>query len=247
MDTKLRRPARALGLYGSIFLLTLPCFAQLLKDRRVDPSGRIPRPALTSAAKDAISPSSVRLPLKPSRPASTQFLQGLTFFERNDGQADSQVLYLGRGSGYSLFLTRTGATIVLQGLEKKGTVATTQPALYFTLRFGKANPQTEVSGIEPLPGTSSYFSGSDPKLWHTRVPQFARVRYSNLYPGIDLIFYFRDGQLEYDVIASPGADLSVISLQAEGADTSLTREGDVAIKIGAEEVVRLRNLPYSGR
>ena len=59
------------------------------------------------------------------------------------------------------------------------------------------------------------------------------MRYSNLYPGIDLIFYFRDGQLEYDIIASPGADPSAISFQTEGADTSLTREGDVAIKVGA--------------
>jgi hypothetical protein len=70
------------------------------------------------------------------------------------------------------------------------------------------------------------------------------VRYSNLYPGIDLIFYFRDGHLEYDVIASPGADPSVISLRTEGAKASLTREGDVAIKIGANEVVRLRK-PYA--
>jgi hypothetical protein len=243
MDTTLRRPARALGLYGSIFLLALPCCAQLLNDRHVDPSGHIPRPALASVEKDPNSPSSVRLPLKPSLPASTQLLQGLTFFERNDGQTDSQVLYLGRGSGYSLFLTRTGATIVLPGLRKKGTAATTEPR-YLRLRFEKANPQAEVSGIEPLPGTSNYFSGSDSKLWHTRVPQFAKVRYSNLYPGIDLIFYFRDGQIEYDVIASRGADARAVSLRIEGANPSLTREGDVAIRIGAKEVVRLRK-PYA--
>ena len=70
------------------------------------------------------------------------------------------------------------------------------------------------------------------------------MRYSNLYPGIDVIFYFRDGQLEYDVVASPGADPTAISLQAEGANTSLTRDGDVAIKIGANEVARLRK-PYA--
>ncbi len=112
------------------------------------------------------------------------------------------------------------------------------------MRFGKANPEVEVCGIEPLPGTSNYFSGSDPKLWHTRIPQFAKVRYSNVYPGIDLIFYFRDGRPEYDVLASPGADARAVSLQIEGANPSFTREGDVAIKIGAKEAVRLRK-PYA--
>jgi hypothetical protein len=85
-------------------------------------------------------------------------------FERNDGQADSGVLYLSHGSGYSLFLTRTGATIVLPESEKrrpqkKGSVATTQRERYFKLRFENANPRAEIEGIETLPGTSNYFPG----------------------------------------------------------------------------------------
>ena len=118
-------------------------------------------------------------------------------------------------------------------MRKKGSAAT-RPVRCFRLRFETANPQTEVTGIEALPGTSNYFFGSDPKLWHTRVPQFAKVRYSNLYPGIDLIFYFRDGQLEYDVIASPGADPSAISLQTEGANTS-KRSGPVTEAVRVSE------------
>jgi hypothetical protein len=156
------------------------------------------------------------LPLKPSVPATNHLLQGHILFERNDGQADSQVLYLSHGSGYTLFLTRTGATIVLPEMPTKGPGVTARRASFFRLRFGGANPRTDVSGLETLPGTSNYFSGSDPKLWHTRIPQFAKVRYSNLYPGVDLTFYFREGQLEYDVIASPGADLSAVNLQIEG-------------------------------
>lgn len=184
------------------------------------------------------------LPLKPSVPATNHLLQGHILFERNDGQADSQVLYLSHGSGYTLFLTRTGATIVLPEMPTKGPGVTARRASFFRLRFGGANPRTDVSGLETLPGTSNYFSGSDPKLWHTRIPQFAKVRYSNLYPGVDLTFYFREGQLEYDVIASPGADLSAVNLQIEGANPSLTREGDVSIKMGANELVRLPK-PYA--
>ncbi len=180
---------------------------------------------------------------KPPLPATTQLVQGHVLFERNDGQADSTVLYLSRGPGYSLFLTRTGATIVLPEPKNRSHL-TTRRERFFRLHFGGANPQTEVTGIETLPGTSNYFSGSDPKLWHTRIPQFARVRYSNLYSGVDLIFYFREGQLEYDVIVSPGADPSVVNIHAEGASTSLTGEGDVSIKMDANELVRLRK-PYA--
>jgi hypothetical protein len=251
VGTTLQRPY-GLVLCGSIFLLTAGCFAQLATNHHVV-SEHPSQPGLTPMEKSATPQSGERLiegiarssslPLKPSLPANTRLLQSHIFFERNDGQADSQALYLSHGPGYSLFLTRTGATIVVPRLQKKGSVTTKQRARYFKLRFDNTNPQTEVTGIEALPGTSNYFSGSDPKLWHIRVPQFTKVRYSNLYPGIDLIFYFRDGQLEYDVIALPGADASAISFRAEGANTSLTREGDVVIKVGAKEVVRLRK-PY---
>ena len=76
---------------------------------------------------------------------------------------DRQVLYLSHGPRYSLFLTRTGATIVVAETQKKGTPAETGPARHFRLSFENANPQTEVAGIEALPGTSNYFSGSNPE------------------------------------------------------------------------------------
>jgi len=126
-------------LYSLIFLFALSCFAQL---------------------RDL--PASNGSTLKPSLPASTKLLKSHILFERNDGQADSQVLYLSHGAGYSLFLTRTGATIVLpesekQRSQKKGSVATAQRAAYFKLHFENANPQAKVEGIETLPGTKQLF------------------------------------------------------------------------------------------
>jgi hypothetical protein len=163
-----------------------------------------------------------------------------TFFEHNEGQQNSEVLYLNHGTGYTVFLTRTGLTIVLSAKQNDRRSAAESTSRYFRLRFGNANAQPQVIGIEQLPGISNYFGGSDPNLWHTRIPQFGKVRYSNLYPGIDAIFYFRDGRLEYDLLVSPGADPSAFYLQVENADSSLTRDGDVSIKIGASELLRLR-------
>ncbi|MGC1905827.1 MAG: choice-of-anchor D domain-containing protein [Candidatus Acidiferrum sp.] len=176
---------------------------------------------------------------KSSPDGGAQFLQQEhSYFERNAGQVDGEVLYLNHGKDYSLFLTRAGVTVVLPEAGKGAAADST--SRYFRLRFEGANPKADVTGIEKLPGTSNYFSGSDPKLWRTRVPQYGRVRYSNLYPGVDVVFYFRDGQLEYDVIASPGADPKSVHLRVEGATPSLTREGDIAIKMRGKEVVRFK-------
>jgi hypothetical protein len=192
--------------------------------------------------KTGLPSSSQRMNL--SRPTKAQRVQSHAFFEQNDGQENSQVLYLSRGSSYGLFLTHTGIAISLPVPRIRQANTGTRERRYFSIHFKNANPRAEVTGIDLLPGTSNYFSGSDPKLWYTRIPQFARVRYSNLYPGIDLIFYFRDGHLEYDVDASPGADPDAVNFQIEGARITLTREGDASIRKGADELVRLRK-PYA--
>jgi hypothetical protein len=159
------------------------------------------------------------------------------FFERNDGQGDPEVMYLSRTSRYSIFLTRTGLTVVLAQPGKNSDALPVNRS-YFRLTFENANSQTRVAGVERLPGISNYFTGSDPKQWHTHIPQFAKVRYAQLYPGVDLIFYFRDGQLEYDLVGFPGASVTAVRFRVEGAVASLTRAGDAAIAIGGHEVVR---------
>jgi hypothetical protein len=211
---------RRLALVFAVLFSSLPC-------RPASPHGSSPRKASGS------------VPVRPPGHAGTGILQRKMFFERNYGQTDSQVLYLSRGFGYSLFLTRAGATIVFSGARKKGTAAAGSDEDYFRLRFVGANPQSDVKGIEELPGKSNYFSGSDPGLWHTRIPQFAKVRYAGLYPGIDLIFYFRDGRLEYDIAAAPGANVGAIHLKVEGANAALSRDGDIVLRSGKNESVQL--------
>ncbi len=73
-----------------------------------------------------------------------------------------------------------------------------------------ANPDAKVTGSEELPGKVNYFIGNDPKKWRTDVPTFAKVSYENVYPGVDLIYYGNQGQLEYDFVLAPGADPKAI-------------------------------------
>jgi hypothetical protein len=81
-----------------------------------------------------------------------------------------------------------------------------------------ANASAAVTGAEELPGKSNYFIGSDPTKWRTNVPNYAQVRYQDVYPGVDLVYYgTQGGQLEYDFVVAPGADAHSIGLSFQGA------------------------------
>jgi uncharacterized protein DUF11/beta-propeller repeat-containing protein len=152
-------------------------------------------------------------------------------FEPNQGQEDGRVKFLARGTGYGLYLTSTEAVMAFGGSPSRQSDSSA-----IEMRFGGANPNAEIAGSDQLPGHSNYFIGNDPSRWHRNIPQFARVAYRNVYPGIDLAFYGRQGRLEYDFEVNPGSDPGQIQLNLAGADSlSLAPNGDlVLVKDGRE-------------
>jgi hypothetical protein len=88
--------------------------------------------------------------------------------------------------------------------------------------------------LEEQPSRSNYFIGNDPQKWHTGVANYAKVRYRNMYPGIDLIYYGNQRQLEYDFILAPGSDPAKILLEFQSASKpDLERSGDVVMNTSA--------------
>jgi len=103
-----------------------------------------------------------------------------------------------------------------------------------------ANPSARLSGLDELPGKTNYFIGNDPKRWLTNVPNYSRVKYQDVYPGVDLVYYGKQQQLEFDCVVEPNADLKTIRFAMEGATKlALDARGDLLIETGAGEV-RLR-------
>jgi beta-propeller repeat-containing protein len=101
-----------------------------------------------------------------------------------------------------------------------------------------ANLNAKVQGAEELPGKSNYFIGNDPKKWRTNIPTYAKVREEDVYPGVDLVYYGNQGQLEYDFVVRPGSDPSAIKL-AVGSAPSLVKidaEGDLVAQADGGEV-----------
>lgn len=168
------------------------------------------KPAAHKALSSESLPTALSLPL---------------FFEPNQGQTAPQVKFLARGAGYGLFLTADEAVLQLQhsAVSTQQSVSGSQLASssVIRMRLDGANSSPRVSGASPLPGKSSYFIGNDPSKWHHDIPQFARVQYQAVYPGIDLVYYGNQGQLEYDFRVAPGADPNQIALSFKGASTHI--------------------------
>ena len=166
----------------------------------------------------------------PKADSQTSSLASLPlFFEPNEGQTDGQVKFLARGSGYGLFLTANSAVLKLASPmnSDNATVA---------MRLEGANSSAVVRGSQLLPGKSNYLVGNDSTKWHTNISQFARVEYDEVYPGIDLVYYGNQGQLEYDFRVAPGADASRIAMTFDGAESIKLSNVSVELNTAAGDV-----------
>src|SRR5438445_218920 len=162
-------------------------------------------------------------------------------FEANQGQTHQDVRFLARGPGYSLYLTADEAVLVLtkpnpqakrdlrSTPERLGTQARGTPAVVRMSLVGAA-PKPLVSGLDELPGKANYLIGKDPAKWRTNVPTYAKVHYRAVYPGIDLVYYGNQRQLEYDFVVSPGANPERIVLGFQGAERlEINAEGELVL------------------
>lgn len=179
-------------------------------------------------------------------------------FEANRGQVDSQVKFLSRGNGSTIFLTSTEAVLALRngaaqpsdasrplhgqretsvGRKMAPQLPGLRRPLVLRMKLVGANPEAQIAGSEPLPGRSNYFTGRDPAKWHTNVPHFARVKYRGIYPGVDLVYYGNQRQLEYDFVVAPGGDPSRIELAVSGAEkVHVDSHGDLVLWAAGQEV-----------
>jgi uncharacterized protein (TIGR03437 family) len=155
-------------------------------------------------------------------------------FELNRGQTAAPVKFLARGGGHTLFLTADEAVL------RAGQAAPLR------LKLLRANPATRISGVEELPAKSNYLIGADPRRHLTGVSHYARVRYENAWPGIELVWYGnKERQLEYDLLVAPGASLKAARLAISGARAlTIDREGALVLSTEAGTVRMLKPVAW---
>jgi hypothetical protein len=185
-------------------------------------------------------------------------------FEANVGQADARAKFLSRGDGYSLFLTSTEATFAFSKTQKavRGSALPEKPpstpkpinsqsqignhqAAALQISLLGADKAAKATALDELPGKSNYFIGKDSTNWRTNVPGYSRVKYESIYPGVDLLFYGNQRQLEYDFIVAPGASSRSIRMAFEGASRiRLNSSGDLLIETPAGEIRQRKPVIY---
>ncbi len=181
------------------------------------------------AARQTLSTRAVSLPM---------------FFEPNQGQTDPRVKFLARGAGYGLFLTGDEAVLELHAAPSSQLSAVSSQLAsnaVIRMKLDGASSSARVSGASPLPGKSNYFIGNNPSKWRHDIPQFGRVEYQAVYPGVDLVYYGDQGQLEYDFRVAPAADPNQIALSFEGASASIVSgdsgdSGDLVLSTASGDV-----------
>jgi hypothetical protein len=152
------------------------------------------------------------------------------YFEANQGQSDAAVHFLARAPGYTAFASAGALSFRLgDGHDPRA----------LRIALDHANADAPIQGESALAGRSHYFHGRDARQWQRDVPQFAQVRYRDVYPGIDWVLHGSGPQLEYDFIVAPGADPQAIRYVMQGADALQLREdGSLEAQIGERRMVQ---------
>jgi Beta-propeller repeat/Abnormal spindle-like microcephaly-assoc'd, ASPM-SPD-2-Hydin len=202
-----------------------------------------------------ISLTQSSIAVQPQNARTTQYARLPLTFEANQGQAGSDVKFLSHGQGYTALLTAGGMTLSFRGSAATVAASTPQNATSqgstnensasqsssaaATVQFALvgASRNLAVTGENPQPGKVNYFLGNAPTQWLTNVPIYGRVRYANVYPGIDLVYYGSNQQLEYDFEVRPGADPRKIQFAIQGASQiELDEEGNLVLSLGNGEI-----------
>jgi hypothetical protein len=194
-----------------------------------------------TAAPDArVSQSYGKLPLR---------------FEANQGQTGKDVQFVSRGAGYGLYLTANEAVLVLAkpnlDAKREGPAQARPdakaPAKAVALRMSLVGAARKplVKGVDEFPGKANYFIDNNPARWRSHVPTYAKVHYRGIYPGIDLVYYGNQRQLEHDFVVAPGANPRRIVLDFQGAEKlEIDAGGDLLLHTAAGTVRQSRPVIY---
>jgi hypothetical protein len=165
------------------------------------------------------------------------------------------VQFLARGAGHTYYLAPTEAVMLLgkpiaaadAGPPRSGALREPRRFTVQSLQFQLlgASPHASMRGQDELAGKVNYLVGSDPRHWRSDVRTFGKVQVAEAYPGIDVVYYASEQQLEYDFQIAPGGRPETIRIQIAGAEgLRLDAAGDLLVQAGDEQIRQHRPVAY---
>lgn len=180
-------------------------------------------------------------------------------FTRNMGQWDDQVEYKLRFNFGDLYLENNALAFSLLDAEVLDEVlghhheghpghlsagTTTIPGHAFKIRFKDAQPIPALSGDERFTYYENYYLGQDPTKWASNVPLYGKVKYGELYPGIDMAIYGTENALKYDFLVAAGANPAQIALEFEGVDELYLKDGQLHYVTSVSHIYEEQPIAY---
>jgi hypothetical protein len=167
-------------------------------------------------------------------------------FELNRGQVQSGIDFVARGDAYTVYVRAGHASLHLNRLDVATTASTaSRENLDAGMNLLGASETPELLPEGKLPGYTNFLFGSDPAKWITEVASYAKIRYTNVYPGIDLLYHGNQDRIENDFIVLPGADPRQIKLGFSNArKLHLNKQGDLALLLDDAEFTLLKPRAY---
>jgi uncharacterized repeat protein (TIGR01451 family) len=182
-------------------------------------------------------------PVQPDKPGQLRqvlekFGQSALTLEQNRGQAPRGVDFVALGFGHKFLLSPSGATLDLFD-------AGTKSSHSVQLQLVGASLASPGQGLDRVAFTSAYFSADDPKGLLRSLPNYAKVRYREVWPGIDVVYYGNRNELEYDMVLAPQADPDSIRIKLTAESRfALNSAGDLELQTPYGTVTHHRPLAF---
>jgi len=179
-------------------------------------------------------------------------MQGQINFIENKGQWNDQVEFKSAMNGAFVYLQNDRITYQLYEdaladyLHPVGKQLPPRDGFWFhayEVKFNGSN-ETLPAGEKKLSQYHNYYVGKDPNKWASHVSLFDKIRYPELYDGVDMIMYQAGNSMKYDFIVQPHADPTVISLEINGADGIKLVDGKIHIATQVNEMVESEPYTY---
>ena len=185
--------------------------------------------------------------------AYSAYAQSPVEFIENKGQWGDWFSYKAETRGGDVCLEKDGFRFILADRMNKLRLdsfhhcqSKVNPLLRFhvyKLAF-EGSSTTSIKGLKPQKTYYNYYLGNDSSTWKTGIHPNYAVDYIDLYHSIDLHVSSEKGQVVYEFMVKPGADVADVKLKFDGQDDIRLRKGDLVINTSVGDVTEMKPYAY---
>lgn len=209
-----------------------------LKDNKAAQLAKLGLKETDSLTKTLVNENYGRLPLR---------------FEKNIGQTNNNIDFISHNSDYALFLSPTKTIFAIKNQQNANNFSKNpkinrrnpivESTTTLTMELIGANNNAKPIELDKLETKSNYLISNNQNEWQTNVENFSKVKYQNIYKGIDIVYYGNQKQLEYDLIVSPYINPDTISIAfPEAENLNIDSQGNLIINVNNKTINKKK--PY---